>query len=357
MSFFTKNIISFDDKFCAVDLSDLSVKIFQLEKDGRIDRVRGYAHADIPEGFLDDGRIMEKNKVAEIIKAAMKKTIPKKINTRKVICSIPESKAFLRIISIPKVNEEEAREAIKWEMEANIPLSSDQVYFDWQFLEEAGGKQNVLTAAVSKEIVDDTVEVLGLAGLEVYGMEVESIASVRSLIPFELSKEVFLIVDIGARRTSFIISEGNLPSFTSSIPFSSEVISDSISKSLNIDKKEADKIKINQGIEHSFEENSIFNIIKPMLENLATEIEKTIDFYGGISKGSLEIKKIILCGGGSNLRGIVPYLTTRLCKDVMLGDPWVNLNFGNNLPIIDKNNSIKYTTAIGLALKGIKHGS
>lgn len=135
MGFFNKKIISFEDKFFALDLSDLSIKIIQLEKDGKIDKIRSYSYLDIPEGNMDDGKIINKEVIADAVRAAIKKAIPKKINTKKVICSLPESKAFLRIISIPKVREDEAHEAIKWEMEANIPLSVDQVYFDWQFLE------------------------------------------------------------------------------------------------------------------------------------------------------------------------------------------------------------------------------
>jgi Tfp pilus assembly PilM family ATPase len=94
-----------------------------------------------------------------------------------------------------------------------------------------------------------------------------------------------------------------------------------------------------------------------MLENLASEIDKTIDFYRSISKEHSDVKKIILSGGGSNLRGILPYLTTRLSREITMGDPWINLNLGSDLPIIDKENSVRYTTAVGLALKKIDYGN
>lgn len=360
MSFFRKKIISFEDKFFALDLSDLSVKTFQLEHDGKRDIIRSYGYFEIPPGYIEDGRIIEKQKVAQIIKEAVKKSGPKKIRTRKVICSLPESKAFLRIINVPKINEDEAAEALKWEIEASIPLTADQVYFDWQFLGESEGKQNILTVAVAREVVDDLMEVLTLTGLDAYSLELESIACVRSLISkLSPKEEVTLTVDIGARRTSFIIAEGNIPYFTSSVPFSSEVLTDIIAKEMGVSKSEAEKIKINRGIENSLAmynlfnqtNNPIFNIIKPFLENLSQEIEKSIDFYLTISKNKPEIKKIILCGGGADLKGLVAYLTTRLGKEVEIGDPWVNLNLGNNLPIISKENSVHFATVIGLALK------
>lgn len=354
MGFFSKDIMDLENNFFALDLSDLSVKVFQIEKNGKIDKIRSYFSQDMESGCIEDGRIINKEKVVSYIKSTIGKAGPKKIRTKKVVCSLPESKVFLRVVNIPLMEEKEVAEAIKWEIEASIPLTSDQVCFDWQILNKSEDKQEVLTVSVSKEVVDDIMEVLGLAGLEVYGLEVESIATVRSLIPEESSREdIFMIVDLGARGTSFIISEGNIPCFTSSIPFSSEGLTDAISKSFNIQPSEAEKIKLFHGIEKNSESNSVFNAVRSTLENLSVEIQKSLDFYQSMSKNSAEIKKIIMCGGGSNLKGLLPYLTTRISKEVLMGDPWVNLDFGNNLPVIDKDNSVRFTTAIGLALKKI----
>lgn len=362
MSFLNKKIINFDPKIFGLDLSDLSVKVMQLEKEGSVEKIRSYFSLDIPDGNIEDGKIVNKGAVAGFIKEAIKKASPEKINTKKVICSIPESKAFLRIINIPKMKEEEAREAIKWEMEANIPLPIDQVYFDWQFLEsDEKNKQNVLTVAVSREVIDDLVEVLEKAGLEIYGLEIESVATARSLISEQCKNEkvcqktASLIVDLGAQRTSFIVVAGGAPYFTSSIPFSANSINDAIAKGLNLSTQEAEEVKVNQGIENKNSDNSVFNSVKYLLENLVNEIKSTLDFYSEMTKESTEVKKIILCGGGANLRGLIPYLTKRLEKEVEMGDPWINLNLGNKLPIINQENSVRYTTVAGLALRGINY--
>lgn len=358
MSFLYKKIISFEPRVFGVDLSDLSIKVMQLDREGGEEKIRGFSSLDIPEGNIEDGKIINKAKVAEYLRQVISKAGPNKINTKNVICSIPESKAFLRIISIPKMDEKEAGEAIKWEMEANIPLPIDQVYFDWQFLEtDEKNKQSVLTAAVSREIVDDLVEVLELAGLTVYGLEIESIASARSLISkTETSaKGTSLIVDLGSQRTSFIMVVAGVPYFTSSIPFSSESINDAIMKSLSITAQEAEKFKVEHGIENLNSVNPIYNSIKSLLEGLVKEINSTLDFYGGISKENSGIDGIILCGGGANLRGLIPFLTRRLGKEVILGDPWVNLALGKNLPIINKDNSVRYATVVGLAIRGLEY--
>jgi type IV pilus assembly protein PilM len=358
MAFWNKKIINFEDQFFGLDLSDLSVKVFQLEKSGKFDRIRSFNSKDIKPGCIENGRIINREKVSRIIAEIIKTAGPKKINTKKVICSIPESKVFLRTISIPKINENEAQEAIKWEIEASIPLSVDQVYFDWQFLDQVENKQNVLTVAVAKETIDDLIATLEDAGLSVWGLEMESIATARSLIPKNSQNgDIFLIIDMGAEKTSFIITENNVPYFTSSLPFSSSGITDVIASQMNVAVEEAEKIKTTQGIEHSLENDSVFKLIYPFLENLSVEVEKTIDFYHNMFKNPKEINKIIISGGGANLKGVVPYFATRLSREVTLGLPWINLNLGKNLPPISMNDSARYATAVGLAMRGINYGN
>lgn len=359
MSFLNKNIINFGPKIIGLDLSDLSVKVFQIESEGGRDIVRGHGSLDIPSGNIEDGRIINKNEVVSAIRAVLKLPSAKKINSNKVICSLPESKAFLRIITIPKMTEDEAKEAVKWEMEANMPMPLAEVYFDWQFIDnDSTDKQRVLTAAVSKEVVDSWMDVLTEAGLDVYGLEVESVASIRSLAGKNSSKdEISLIVDLGARRTSFIIAEGVVPYFTSSIPFSSEGINDAISKSLNLSSEEAEKVKINNGIENKNADNPIYSSVSSLLENLVNEITKTMDFYGEMSKQSREISKVIMCGGGSNMKGLAEFLSQRINKEVVAGNPWINLELGGKLPAINNQDSVRYATAIGLALSGKNYGN
>lgn len=357
MSFLTKKIINFEPEIFGLDLSDMSVKVFEIEREGGQDKIKGYASVDMPAGNMDDGVIFNKEKIISTIKEALERS--KKIKTDKVICSLPESKAFIRIISIPKMSEEEAKEAVKWEMEANMPMPLADMYFDWQFLGESqDGKQRVLTAAVSKEVVDGWMDVLSGSELDVHGLEIESIATIRSLVDRNaVQGENSLIVDLGARRTSFIIAEGTVPYFTSSIPFSSEGMNDAIGKGLNISLAEAEAAKINNGIDNSDGNNPIVGFLSSLLENLVVEIIKTMDFYGEMSKQSAGISKIILCGGGSNLKGLPEFLNRRINKEVVLGDPWQNLNFGHDLPPISKEESVRYATVIGLALRANNYGN
>ncbi len=355
MSFWNKKIFTFSPSAFGLDLSDLSVKIVKMEESGEEKNVVSFSSAEIPQGSIVDGEIVKRENVVMAIKKAISTAGPKKIKTKKVICSLPETKAFLRIISLPEMKKEEASEAIKWEIEANIPMSVDQVYYDWQILEKnlngEKGKMNVLVVAFSKKVINEILETLELAGLEVVGMEIESIAQTRSLLE-ENDNRTSLIVDLGDRRTSLLIMIGNIPCFTSSIPISGSGMTDAISKMLNINFEEAEKTKIAYGIGSVSQQDIIFRSVRPIIDGLANEIERTIDFYLGNLNYSNSVDRIIICGGGSNMQGIIPYLSRKLGREIEMGNPWINFS-SEKLPIIDKNKSVQYSTAIGLAIKGL----
>ncbi len=359
MRLLNKKIFSDSYDIFGLDLSDLSVKLVKFEKYGAEEKVVSYGSVPLIVGAISDGEIKKKEQVSTAIKKLVEVSGPQKIKTKKVICSLPETKAFLRIITIPKMSDNEIHEAVKWEMEANIPLPLEKVYYDWQLVTEAmstdKNKMNLLVVAVSKTTVDEAIEVVEMADLEVVGLEIESIAQTRSLLSAEDCKRTVLIVDIGDRRTSFSIAKEGVPCFTSSVPLSGQSLSDIISKGMNVSFEEAEKIKFNHGVGSEAENDDLFKLMQPVLENFSQEIERSINFYLSGLGYSKNIDKIIICGGGANTKGLGPCLSRKLGRQIELGNPWANVNLGKNLPIIKENQSLQYSTAIGLALKGLQY--
>ncbi|EKD46437.1 MAG: Tfp pilus assembly protein, ATPase PilM [uncultured bacterium] len=359
MSFLNKKIFNDSFDIFGLDLSDLSVKVVNLQNNGTCEYVSSFSTVAIPGGCIREGEILQKDQVVSAIKKAIEIAGPKKMKTKKVICSLPETKAFLRIISVPQMGESELNEAVKWEMEANIPLPLDQVYYDWQAIPEflilEKNKINLIVVAIAKNVVDQAIDVLEAAGLVPIGLEIESIAQARSLLLDKNEKNTVLIVDIGDRRTSFSIAKGGVPCFTSSIPLCGQSFTEVISNGMGISFEQAEKMKIIHGIGDDFKNDALFKFTKPILENFVQEIERSIDFYLTGLKYSDSVDKIIICGGGANTKGIVPYLSKKIGREIEIGNPWVNMQLGKKLPIIDKKQSLQYSTAIGLALKGLHY--
>ncbi|QQS61006.1 MAG: type IV pilus assembly protein PilM [Candidatus Moraniibacteriota bacterium] len=353
------NIFRPVQSFMGLDLSDLSVKYIQLERKGKNHSVRSFASVPLAKNSIINGEIENPGAVIDAIKELMQRGKPKPLNTRSVICSIPEIKAFLRIIDIVKMTDKEMREAIPWELEENIPLAIDQVYYDCQTLptriqSKDESRQNVLIVAVAKKVIDSFIHVVEGAGLEVMGMEIESIAQSRCLLSEGASNEhCTLILDIGDRRTSLFFSVGNIIVFTSSIPLSSQMLTDAFASHFGVSQKEAEKIKIEYGIGSCVKKDPHFLAAEPLLENLFSQIRHSMDFVIQSLGYTKIINEILLCGGGANTKGLPLYLSKKIGIPVSMGNPWMNITLGKDLPTELQKSSIEYSTAIGLALQSM----
>jgi type IV pilus assembly protein PilM len=243
----------------------------------------------------------------------------------------------------------------------------DEVYLDSQIISSNKKKKNldVLIAAFPKKIIDQYVSLLKKAGLSARVFEIESQSIARALLKNEISPDPLLLIDLGVTKTSLIIFDQNSIRFTSSIPISSQDFTKVISKNLGIGTKEAEKLKIEQGLK--IPKGKIFESLIPILTDLSEQIKKYIDYHQSHNKNKLsvpnsgKIKKILLCGGGANLQNIDKFLSSELKIPVELGNPWINIEKKQNKKIpkssFEKRNkiSLKYTTVLGLALRAIEY--
>lgn len=359
MSFLHKNIFNISPHPFGLDVSDLSLKAALLEREGDVDRIAGYGSVALPVGTVVDGEIMNEEALVSAVRTLMDTAQPKHIRKREVVCSLPEVKAFLRIINLPRMEEFEIAEALKWEIEANIPLSLDQVYYDWQLLDRSFSREknklSVLVVAVAGSVIDRFIHALEAAGLEVVGMETESLAQARSLLVGDMDKDkTTVIVDIGDRRTSLLMAIGTIPCFTSSVPLSGNMMTDAIAKGMKVSFDEAEKLKLTYGIGSFLKKDPIFRSVEPVLEGLRSEIQRSIEFYLSGLKYSSSVDRVVLCGGGSQMRGLAAYFSQQLQLPTEEGSPWVNVRLGSALPPIERSQAVRYSTAIGLALSGMK---
>lgn len=353
MKFFSKKIIDFKDDVSGLSIEDDKLRIVRIEDK----KIKSYNSIAVPSGVVVDGEIADKDGFFKLLEKLFKEARPRRIKTKKIRLALSESKSFLRLISMPNMSEKEISEAIKWEIEANIPLSLDQVYYDWQMVGDIfdngneEGEVRVLVLAAAKRIVDQYLEILEEFGLEVVGIESETTALTRSLLNENSTAKTSLIINVDKNKTSFIFAIQNIPCFTSSVPISEENIIGSIAKKFNISDKKAREIEEKDGIGSFFEDDALFEAIRPVLDGLVSEAKKTINFYLDGLKYSNSVDKVIISGKMAKAKGLIPYLSRSLEIEVVEGDVRDGMAASiKDIPIIEKNRAIKYAIAIGLAL-------
>jgi type IV pilus assembly protein PilM len=355
------NIFSSKPEAFGLDISDLSLKIAKLEKTKDFLKLASFGETEIPPGVIEGGEIKDEKSLGEIIKKSLSEVKGKKLKAKYVIASLPEEKSFLDIIQIPLMKKEEMEEALRFEAENHIPIPLDEVYFDFEKIETIFNHsryQEVLIAACPKKVIDAYLRALKGAGLFPLALEVESLSIVRALVKKEKVFPPLLIIDFGGTRTSFIIYSGRSLRFTSTIPISSQGLTKTIAKNLNVSLKKAEFLKLKYGLEGK---KKIFEAMIPPLTDLVEQIKTLLRYYQSHESGEQifhngkEMSKILLCGGGANLKGLVEFLSQELKVEVELGNPWVNILKEpiKEIPELPFEKSLAYTTALGLALRGI----
>jgi len=373
-------ILTLKPEAFGLDISDLSLKIIKLKKIKNGFDLASFGEEKIKPGIIKGGEIKDEKALSEVIKEALIKVKGEKLKTKYVVASLPEEKAFLQVIQMPRMSEEDLKSAVIYEAENYIPLPIEEVYLDSQVIQPVHNHLDhfdVLIAALPEKTVDPYLSVLKMARLEPVSLEIESLSISRALIKGGVATFPVLLIDLGATRTSFIIFSGHSLRFTSSIPVSSGNFTEIIAKALGVDLAEAEKlkikygleekiqIKIKNGIEKKTERGKIFEALIPPLVDLIQQIKRYLDYYQThashehLPPNGKGVSKILLCGGGANLKGLPELLSLELKIPVELGNPWVNIlpESLKEVPELPLEKSLAFTTAIGLALCGIKENT
>ena len=360
-----------------IDISDLSLKIIKLKKRGKFLTLASWGKIEMKPGVIYDGEIQDKNLFIGALKDVFKQVKGERLRTNNAVVSLTEKKAFSTVIQMPKMKEEEFRSAVPFEAENYIPLSLEESYLDFQIIPPVTNHldhNDVLLVAFPKNIIDDYISCLKEAGLSVVAMENESQAISRVLVKNEMSPFPVLMIDFGGSLTNLIIFSGHSVRFTSSIAVSSSQLTEAISQSLNVNFNEAEKMKVEYGLEGAgssrrigadskIARKSVFDAMTPVILDMVRQIKKYLIYYQShaqhehLSGKGQGIGKIILCGRGANLKGLVNFLSLSLKIPVELGNPWVNIlpEPIKMVPGISYQESLGYTAALGLALRGYRN--
>jgi len=365
-----------------MDVSDSSLKLVQLRRCGRELDIASFGEELLSPGIVDKGEIKDEKALAKAMHQFLSRVKGERLKTDRVVASLPEEKAFLKVIQLPKMTVEELAKVISFEAENHIPFSAKECYLDFELIDPVVNHLDhldVLLVACPRQVVDSYLRVFKMAGLKPMALETESLAISRSLVKNWLSSVPVLLIDLGSVRTSLVIFSGRSIRFTSSLPFSSAQITQTLAGGLQLSWEQAEKFKTDYGLvgqpevklqektgdsepeREIFGDSQVLRILSPLLSDWVSEIRNFLDFYYShaghehLPLTGSEVRRIILSGGGANLKGLDRFLSKELNLPVVLGNPWVNILADPSLRVPEDylRRSLSYATVLGLALRGV----
>ena len=336
-----------------IDIGMFSTKVVQLryesehailESYGELLNERYFKNATgVGGGFL---RYSE-NDLVNLIKDVIAES---NINAHDVIFSIPAASSFVVKITLPKITPKEVESAIPFEARKYIPIPIAEVILDWDIISEREGQQTeVLLVAIPREMVGKYRRVGTAAGLNVKGLEVETFSLVRSLVGHDPTPQA--IINLGYRTTTVAVVDQAKLRISHNFDRGSLELTKALERGLAVNLERAEQVKRDIGLGERIEEKEISSIMLPLLTTLFGEIERVIDMYN--RKAPRKIQKIVLTGGGSQLKGIVEFSATTFGVEVNNGNPFARIVSPPFMQPILREIGPYFSVASGLALRGI----
>jgi type IV pilus assembly protein PilM len=300
----------------------------------------------VPAGLTQSDSKLDLQKLAKIITDLAKQS---GISTENVVAAIPGTSVFNATIKLPPMSKEELEKAIKYQAEQNIPLKIDEVKYDWRVIREdpTTKELTVMIIAATKSKVNQMLDLLNMAGLNVLALETSTVAMARSLAKPEVP--LAIILDVGATTTEIAVIENGTLVQTRSFPLAGYALTRAISQQLGLDVNQAEQFKQRFGLSQDKLEGQVYKVVEPIVKNILDEVVRSAKFYQ--EQFGNNITRIILTGASSKLPLLPEYIKSYTGMEVMIGSPWTNVSY----PTRDNDNlmnmSAEFATAVGLAMR------
>jgi type IV pilus assembly protein PilM len=340
-----------DKPLFGLDIGHASLKVMEIDKtSSKSVKVLGYGISRFSPEAIHNGEITNPGAIAEAAHQLFDKNIVGAINSRRVACSLPTSHTFHRLIKIPLMEHSHIPEAIHLEAEQYIPVPVDSLYLDYEIYQEDAQGIELLLVASPKKIVDSYLGVLEMLALEPVAFEPTISATSRLLKTMgDSGSEPSILIDIGSVTTDIAIFDKTLL-VSSTVNAGGDTMTSLISKGLHLTPEQAIELKDKYGISFSEKQQRVMESVKPQLESLIHETQKSLRYHSErAAKSGKKISKIITLGGGSVMPGLNQYLSRELRLPTLSMDPWQHVSFGE-LPVPEEFVRSAYITAAGEAL-------
>ena len=309
-----------------LDIGSSHIKLMELDQDSKTGkwRLANFGMVQLPPEAIVDGAVMNTNVIVDAIRELIQR---RRVKAKDVVASVSGNAVIIKRINLPTMTTDELEESIQWEAEQYIPFDISDVNIDVQILEGASedpGQMEVLLVAARKELVNEYQSIIQQAGLHPVVVDVDAFAVANM---FELNYErpmgSVALVNIGASTVNIHVLKNGISAFTRDLGVGGRNFTEEIQRTLNISFEEAEAMKVGggEGDARAVVPEEIERVLSTVGENLATEIQRSLDFYLSTSADS-GLSRVYLSGGAARTPGLARAIGRQTGLPVEVADPF-----------------------------------
>ena len=359
----------------AVDINSNSVMVAQLNTVNGKPELMSLGVMPLEKGSVVSGVIGKPSKVIDALRLLLK---TEKIKCRHAVTSVWDP--IIRKIKMPTVPEKELPKKIYELAEQHIPFDIKKMLIDYKITEQAQIEKNeeslsekkyfiqeameVLLVAISKEIVNDRLDILIEAGLNPVIVDMDIFASINALklirdlpatglvVLLDLANPVSRINILSNSNFLFLqddpaiifSSYGDEPPPNPLLALSKKIKKNNIIKNLNEDSFLQKGISEKQLLDEEIAEKLFIDGVLEKMETIFTLIDQ---------KTSEQIEHIFLFGDGALISDLDSMLADHFSTRVEIVNPFKSISVSSkhfNLETLNRLGPL-LTTVVGLALR------
>lgn len=340
-----------------IDLSATAVKILQLSKNGAQYTIEGYGRALLPEGAMEGYEVKDAQAVVTCIKTLLTTA---GFTCKQVAIAVPEASAISKVIQLNEgLSDAEMEELVVMDAEKYIPYPIDEVNLDFSVIGPSlknSLMQDVLLVASRAENVNNRLEVMQLAGLEVVVVDVESYALERTAqllrpsLPANGDNKNIAIIDVGATYTHLFVLHDMKIIFSREEKFGGRQLVEAIMQQYSLPWAEALALA-EQG---PFPEDYEKEVLQPFKELLLLQVKRALQFFSTNSRNQF-VDHIVFAGGVAKLPNIVQLLREQIGIPITTASLFTSMSVSKT---VDRDllthDSPTLMVACGLALREMR---
>jgi len=354
-----------------LDIGKYSIKIVELEQNKDELKIKNIGEKNLFDDLnkFDHDKITNSQISACIQDLCNEMNIkPKKI--KNLISSLSGKSIDVRQVTTLEMPDNELIVSLELEAKKHVPLDGTDAVIDYHLLgnhEEKLDQINLILTTTTKNKISEHAEILKNCGFKPGIFDADPIAmsniyQYNHEIPEQGSD---VLINIGNSSTTLIVWGSSSGFFTREIEISGHHITKEIMRKFGCSYIEAEKKKFTEGVNSlndipaknntdedneevepsnsgiMIEERTIFN-------DFVEEIRKTLRFYMKNNNNSF-FNTFYILGGSSKLPGLNEFIVDNLNVKVECLDPMKKIS--NDIKV---DNQLKYSIALGLALRGLQ---
>jgi len=358
--FFKNNI------YTCVDVGSYALKAAQIKKTGSNKfKILETKMQKLPRDTITDGIIKDESLLAGEIKNILDQF---KKKTDYIITAVPSNELLIRNIEMPKMDEKEIKESLKWEADEQIPYPVENAAIDFFKVEENENTIKYLISAVKKNNIDNLLAPFKRINRKVSVVNTQPMALISLLEYQDQADKITAIIDVGYSATQITIADKKNIYLSRTIDTGGNQFTETLMEINGEDYQAAEERKFTEGLnaenEGENKEQELIdsiqldislgedNRLNEIVATLSAEITRSFDYFNMKNRG-LEISKVFLTGGGSRLKGLKQLLKDDLNQEIFEIDPFKNTSYSLDHQQYCDECKNEFAVAVGLGVSEV----